>query len=519
MKYLSHPKIVPDTVEERRYQTLMAEVCMRHDTLIILPTGLGKTVVALIVTANILEKGKKVLILAPTKPLVDQHSLTFSGWIRGAEVGVMNGNMDPERRACLVKEFDVVISTPQAVANDLENRRYNLNDFGLIIYDEAHKGVGDYAYVTVARYNTHAKSMGMTASPGSDKDKVMEMCQNLCFTHIEMHADTDPEVAPYIFETEVKRVEVVLPPDLREISDILHSLLNEYCRELIRMGLMGTARPPSTGYMLEIQANLQMMIRNNDRSTYVYRGMVVQSICVKILHAIMLIETQGMTPFRNYIRSIKEELKGTSPTKSSRELIKKEKFIKAANLAANSKMEHPKISKVMSLVSQKITESPESKIMVFTQYRDMCDLLVQKLSTLGNANVSKLIGQSKGGLKQKQQIELLSRFRSGESNVLVSTSVGEEGLDVSSTDLVIFYEPVPSDIRTIQRRGRTGRKNDGEVKVLVAVNTVDEALESVSARKEERMKEMLDRLNYDLERKVRKPSPRGQRDLFDFDEK
>ncbi len=121
-QYLSHPRIVPDTVEDRRYQTLLAESCMNRDTLVILPTGLGKTVVALIVAANILEKGKKVLILAPTKPLVDQHNITFSMWLRDTSVAVMNGNMDPERRAQLVAENEVIIATPHSVANDLESK-------------------------------------------------------------------------------------------------------------------------------------------------------------------------------------------------------------------------------------------------------------------------------------------------------------------------------------------------------------------------------------------------------------
>lgn len=515
-RYLSHPKILPDTVEERRYQTKMAEGCLRHDSLIILPTGLGKTVVALIVAANVLEKGKKVMILAPTKPLVDQHNITFSGWLKDTEIAVMNGNMDPEKRTNILKNSDMVISTPQCVANDLENQRYHLRDFGLIIYDEAHRGVGNYAYVTVAKYNTSAISMGMTASPGSERKKVMEMCQNLCFSRIDMRSEYDPDVSPYIYETQVKRIEVKLPKDLIDISDGLRVLLDNYCSELVKMGFMSSARLPSTSYMLQIGRDLKARLTGGRGNTFVFRGLVVQSICIKILHAIGLVETQGMTPFRNYVRSLKDEMFGEAPTKSTRELLKNELFVKIVNLSAKSKVEHPKISKVMCLVSQTITENPESKVMVFAQYRDMCEILVQKLSTLENAKVEKLIGQSKGGLKQKEQTKLLERFRSGEFNVIVSTSVGEEGLDISSTDLVVFYEPVPSEIRTIQRRGRTGRKNDGEVCVLVALNTMDEAFDTASAKKEEHMHEMLDRLNYDLSRTVKKPSIRGQCNLFDF---
>ena len=170
----------------------------------------------------------------------------------------------------------------------------------------------------------------------------------------------------------------------------------------------------------------------------------------------------------------------------------------------------------MGLASQMLSEHPESKVMVFAQFRDMCDLLVKKLSALENAKVEKLIGQADGGLKQREQIQLLDRFRKGEVNIVVSTSVGEEGLDVSSTDMVIFYEPVPDAIRMIQRRGRTGRKNDGEVFVMVALNTMDEAFESASAKKEERMREMLSGLNYELSRIKRNTVSRGQMTLGDF---
>lgn len=514
--YLSHPRIVPDTVEERRYQARMAEGCLKQDSLIILPTGLGKTVIALIVAADVLGKGRKVMILAPTKPLVDQHSLTFSRWLRDTEICTLNGNMAPDRRTECLRSSDMVISTPQAVANDLENGRYDLRDFGLVIYDEAHRGVGNYAYVIIARYNTSAISMGMTASPGSDRMKVMEMCQNLCFTRIDMRDEYDPDVSPYIYETDVERIELRIPSELREISNCLKTLLDEYALELTRMGFMSPSRPASTGYMLQIGRELQTRIRNNERTTYVYRGMIVQSICIKILHAMGLVESQGMTPFRKYIMSLKEEVRGDGASKSSAELLRKERFIEAVNRSARSKVEHPKISKAMSLVSQMISEHPESKVMVFAQYRDMCELLVQKLSGLTGAKVEKLIGQSNGGMKQKEQIELLSRFRNGDSNIIVSTSVGEEGLDVSSTDLVVFYEPVPSEIRTIQRRGRTGRKNDGRVCVLVAKDTIDEAFDNVSAKKEENMRAMMNKLNIELARVVRKPTVRGQCTISDF---
>ncbi len=516
--YLSHPKIVPDTVEERKYQIAMAEGCLKRDTLIILPTGLGKTVVALMVAAEVLAKGRKVLITAPTKPLVDQHCMTFGRWLKDVDISAINGNMAPERRCRIVEDSDMVISTPQAIANDLENGRYDLSKFGLVIYDEAHRGVGNYAFVKIAEYNTGI-SMGMTASPGSEYKKIVEICHNLSFVHIDMRTDMDPDVSPYVFDTFIKRMYVNLPKDITDISRRLRMLVDEYANDLARMGLMSANRPITTSYLLQIGSMLQSRLRNRERSNYVYRGLVVQSICVKLLHAVGLVETQGVTPLRKYLNKLLDEAAGEKPSKSSAEIVNREEFRSIVRSVRDTKVEHPKISRIMSLVSQRLDSGPDSRIMIFAQYRDTCELLVEKLSCIHGVNVEKLIGQSKGGLKQKEQIQLLERFRNGECNTLVSTSVGEEGLDISGTDMVIFYEPVPSEIRTIQRRGRTGRKNDGDVAVLIAANTMDEAFEKSSAEKEEKMRERLDKLNHELAKTITGPARKGQTylDSFSFD--
>jgi len=165
--------------------------------------------------------------------------------------------------------------------------------------------------------------------------------------------------------------------------------------------------------------------------------------------------------------------------------------------------------------------------LVFTHYRDTCELVANKLSKIEGAKVAKLIGQaergSDKGLKQKEQVGVLEKFRRGEKNVLVATSVGEEGLDVASTDLVIFYEPVPSEIRTIQRRGRTGRRSPGRVVIMVTRGTMDEAYLYSSQKKESAMRRRLYKLSEKHEEKKtsenheEKPEHReGQKSIFDF---
>lgn len=499
MGYISHPKIVPDAVEERKYQVAMAKGCLNSDSLVVLPTGLGKTIVALLIMAAALDEGKKVLMMAPTKPLVEQHASVFGGLLKDTKIGVMNGLMAAGTRAKLVSENALIISTPQCIANDLESGRYDLKDFGLVIYDEAHRGTGNYAYVTVAGHCTaENRSVGLTASPGGDIKKVEEVCRNLRFTRIDIRTETDPDVAPYIHDTYIKKVEVNMPKELLEITDVLKKLLDHYFIELSGLRLTQENRPPSATHMLSIGESLQKRLRRGERSATLYRGLTVQAICMKILHAINLAETQCMSSLRPYMVRLTEEAEVQKGNKGGKELVARKEFLEAWTLVSGSRVEHPKISKLMSLVSQILNSDDSSKVMVFTQYRDTCDILVEKLSAIEGARVGKLIGQSKGGLRQKEQISILEEFRSGAKNVIVATSVGEEGLDIASTNAVIFYEPVPSEIRTIQRRGRTGRKNDGEVFVLIAKGTVDEVFESSSKKKEDQMRSKLEKLNREL---------------------
>ena len=90
--------------------------------------------------------------------------------------------------------------------------------------------------------------------------------------------------------------------------------------------------------------------------------------------------------------------------------------------------------------------------------------------------------------------------------MLVSSSIGEEGLHVPDVDLVVFYEAVPSAIRSIQRKGRTGRTRPGRVIILLAEGTVDEAYYYSSIRRERFMKGLVTA----SEKKAEKPEKRSK---------
>ena len=500
MAYVNHPLLKPDSVEERRYQTNMVEGCIGRNSLLILPTGLGKTIVALRIAAEFADKGK-ILILAPTKPLVDQHRATFEDLMPGITIGMLNGMMAPGKRGGIVASSDIVISTPQCIANDLESGSYDLDAFSLVIFDEAHRATGNYAYVTVAPYcPVKCRMIGMTASPGSDVNRIEEVCMNLDLSRIDVRSDDDPDVSPYVFDTHVNRIEVDLPKDLLDAIGLLREMLDRYVTELCSLHLMSRGQMASKGSVNRLQESLQGRLARGEKTSIIFRGLALAAICMKLLHAIEYAECQGMTTLRQYMSRLEAETHLEKGGKGATEIVARPEYKELRRIVDTTRVEHPKVSRVMSIVSQVLEAHPDTKVLVFAQFRDTCDMLVDKISGIPHASVGLLIGHSKSGMSQKDQISLLDRFRSGEFNVLVSTSVGEEGLDVSSTNAVIFYEPIPSDIRTIQRRGRTGRKNDGEVYVLVGKGTLDEVYEKAAKDKEAAMRERLMKLSDQLSR-------------------
>ncbi len=500
--HVKHPLIRESSVEEREYQTSLARICGRESTLVVIPTGMGKTIIALRVVADALHKGAaKALVLAPTRPLVEQHRDVLQDRMPTVRVASMTGETAPEKRVTVWEGGTVIVSTPQVIANDLDKGRYDLNDVGILVYDEAHRGVGSYSYVRVAEHYHPLRrlSMGITASPGSDSKRIMEVCENLRLFRIEVRTEDDPDVAPYVHRIEMKTLELDLPEDLMGIIAVLRKLLDKYIDELVQLRFLDDRSVATAKRLLALGKTLQARAAHEKGSYTVFRGLTVQAMAMKIIHAIGLAETQGTTSLSRFLDRLEEEKGQEKSSRATRELLANHEYDLLREMLAATKTEHPKVSRVMTLVSRQLDSKPDSRVLVFTHYRDTCEMVADRLARIPSAKVGRLIGQAgHDGLKQKGQADVLRQFREGLVNVLVATSVGEEGLDVANTDMVLFYEPVPSEIRSIQRRGRTGRFSDGEVHILIAKGTRDEAFQNSSLNKERKMKRRLEDLDREL---------------------
>ncbi|MEM2839057.1 MAG: DEAD/DEAH box helicase [Thermoplasmata archaeon] len=505
--FIEHPLLRKDSVEHREFQVNIAKECLSESTLVVLPTGLGKTVVALLVIADVLmKKGGRILFMAPTKPLVDQHAAFLRKNLLIESVSTFTGEMPPDRRVNDWKSARIIVSTPQVVENDIDSGTVPLKDFSLLIFDEAHRAVGDYSYVRIGgRYtaeNDDPLVLGMTASPGYDLDKVAEVCRNLGISNIAVRSELDEDVAPYVYGIAIEFAKVDVPEDVDEITALLQKILDEKIQALRKYHVLDPKKPPNTRALLEAGNVLRAKIASNRKNYHLYRALTIQACAIKVNHAIDLARMQGIESLKNYIARIVEDAQTKGGSRASRDLVKDARFEMVRRKLDSGITEHPKLDKVKEIVQQEIRRNPKARIIVFTHYRDTSEQVCKMLSDLPDIMPVRFVGQAKkgadSGLNQKEQKEIIERFKKGEFNVLVATSVAEEGLDIPSTDLVVFYEPIPSEIRTIQRRGRTGRHRPGRVVVVLARRTKDEAFNYSSKRKEQKMRLQLEMLSRKL---------------------
>jgi len=182
-KYITFPYIKKNTVEKRVYQELLTAKAIETSTLVVAPTGLGKTIVAVLLIGFIYNPKKSILFLAPTKPLVSQHKKSLEKVLEvdPDKIIFLTGQNPPEKRKEIYSQKGLVIcATPQTIDNDIKNNLLKEDNFNLIIFDEAHRAVGEYAYVSISSFfKEEIKRLALTASPGYNKQKIKEIADNL----------------------------------------------------------------------------------------------------------------------------------------------------------------------------------------------------------------------------------------------------------------------------------------------------------------------------------------------------
>jgi len=501
-------------MEPREYQQKIFETAKDFNTLVVLPTGTGKTLIAFLLAKHRLESfpSSKILFLAPTKPLVEQHYKYFTENLPElyAELQMFTGKMDAKKRREMWPKADIIFSTPQCIANDLKKRRIDLSEVSLLIEDEAHRCTKNYDYTLIARnYLQSAKNpriIGMTASPGSDQRTIQDICECLGIERIESRDRESSDVKPYLQELKVELVEVDFPPELQTIKTLLEEMYDKRVEELKNRKLL--YGPESKKNLLMLQQRLGRSVTSGNRNFNTLRGLSLCAQAIKLSHAIELVETQGITPLKKYFHNLFEQA-NNNQSNAVKQIVKNPLFGKAYTevIRLEGKLEHPKLAKLIEIIRSDITSNPKSRSIVFSQYRDMASLISSELNKIEGIKSKLFVGQLKKndiGLNQKEQREIIEKFREGEVNILTSTSIGEEGLDLPEVNAVIFYEPIPSAIRKIQRAGRTARLKPGKLMILMTKKTRDETYYWAASNKEKKMKIIISNLQKDFDAKQKK---------------
>ena len=499
MPTVQHP-FLHDGVEARAYQIRSLERCLSASTLMVMPTGFGKTAVEWMVMAEYLRNGtEKIILIAPTTGLVDQQRSMAQQHLNipNDQIIAYTGETAPAKRKTLWEQARVLMATPQVIRNDAQSGTIDLREVGLLIVDEAHHATGNHAYAQVGnlfrRARTDGRVLAATASPGSNSRHIEDVQRNLGVNQLDVSKRDEPLVKPFDVDMKIHEEFIDLPAELRVLITPLEDHFSSEVKHLQQLGFLAPKEHVSSGDIEKAQLRASRAIQQRDVRGYDAARRVAD---LRRMHMLVnLLKTQGTDVARSFLE--RAEIEGRDGRKTNRLLALPVIHELRKSLSDIDEL-HPKTSVVERLVIQEIGRKPDGKILVFTEFRDTVTNLVSRLSSIDGLKPDQFIGQSsrgtQKGMTQKQQLAQLKRFREGEINVLVATSVGEEGLDVPAADLVILYEPVPSAIRAIQRRGRTARQRAGSVHVLITKETRDVYIHSASKHQERNMHRLVDKL-------------------------
>jgi len=448
-----------------------------------------------------------ILMIAPTVALVEQHLRGIESVLSSsASVNPISvtGQNPVAKRAALWGSSRLVVATPQVVRNDVTRGVLDLSDCSLLVVDEAHHSTGNHAMAQVGDMYLSQSSeplvLATTASPGSKTNQVEEVCGRLGIGRIHLKTGADAMVAQHLAGLEIQEVKVRVPNQIRELAEPLvmwQSGIVDRERRLGRYVMPGVISHAGLSNAME---RAQQAISRGESSAYQSVSRIATAM--RLHHLINHLLCQGVAASSEFLERLSRSEQ--SQNKSTRNFLRDGRVSSLRKSLTEMGEIHTKVSAVRRLVSERLRRNSDSRIIVFATFRDTVAAVEKSLDELDGARPIQFVGQSsrggREGLTPKQQIERLDKFRSGSANVLIATSVGEEGLDIPSADLVIFYEPVSSEIRTIQRRGRTGRHREGEVVVLIAEDTRDEGARASAERREEFMQRAVHRVRRKLTR-------------------
>lgn len=460
-----HHWIYPETPSFplREYQFSIAESAIMQNTLVSLPTGLGKTLVAAVVMYNFYNwfPTGKVIFCAPTRPLVTQQIEACYGimGIPTSDTAEISARTKPESRACLWGKRRVFFCTPQSLQKDIAAGRCEARSVVCIILDEAHRAQGDYDYTKVVEQIEESgakfRVVGLSATPGTSQKAIQEVVQNLRISKIEARTDDDEAIKKYIHKRESEIIQIKQTNAVAKIERLFAGLVNPYFDQLRSRGVsrMLGSYATATDWNV-IQAKKEYVSRTNRHDLDHVFGAVRRLIDAKVA-----LRTHGIGVAKRRLKQMQSDASGLLST-----IVRKDEFlelweeiVKATSGSSSQedvaelKLNNPKLCMLDQILIEHFSRAraanESSRCIVFAVRREPVEMIVSMLSASKPLiRPHKFVGQSTSaarggsekdssdafevlaGMKQREQQEALRLFKKGDINVIVCTSIGEEGL-------------------------------------------------------------------------------------------
>jgi ATP-dependent DNA helicase MPH1 len=482
----------------RDYQYNIVTRSLYRNTLVALPTGLGKTFIAATVMLNYYRwtKNAQIVFMAPTKPLIAQQmdACYHIVGIPRHDTVLMTGETTPAVRADEWLEKRVFFMTPQTVINDLKTGICDPKKLVLVVVDEAHKATGSYAYTEVIafldRFNTSFRVLALTATPGSTVEAVQAVIDHLGIAHVELRTEQSLDIRPYTHEKDIEKEVFDYSDEQVMVMELLSKALKPQLDKLNQHNGYWSRDPMQlTAYGLTQARQKWAQSDAGRKAPMPVKGIVNAAFTAlsQMAHSIGLLKNHGIGPFYTNVLEFQKTAK-ESKGKTARAIIEHPEFVKMADRirswTANADfIGHPKLQYLRELVLNHFLDAAEgaqgpdvppsaTRVMIFASYRDSTEEIVRVLKRnepliRPHVFVGQAASSSSEGMNQKKQNAVIQDFKAGKFNTLVATSIGEEGLDIGTVDLIVCYDASASPIRMLQRIGRTGRKRLGKVTLLL----------------------------------------------------
>ena len=486
----------------REYQKELAAPGMQgKNCIIVAPTGTGKTLVAcMIISANLKRhSNRKVIFLANTNPLAMQQKQKLSEQIKGVKVMCLTGETsDALALPSLLKTNDIVVCTPQILLNDLKHKTTSLENISMIVFDECHrcKGQSPSAGVMIEYLKMKLRQgamclpqiVGLTASPGAgdsrkpDLHKTIEhlkklgslMDSGVGYVTVK---ENITELHQYTNKTEVS----VVPMHGRMSNDDFQVLLNKYVTKLDKFVQAVTGKSTSHCYTDQGYINFlsECLQESRLRSEDPEKERSIRAILEHLQYYIKILHYYSDYEFEDSL-SLKHKLRNPSPDKiipvekQLLELLKDfEKEASSISSTAN-----PKLLQLKKLLLDSFQHNTDTKAMIFVTEVESAYKMkewLERQPELKDVHPGIVIGQGHDSLKmsQAEQEYNIKCFREGKLNLLVATSVLEEGIDVPACNLVVRYQHVTNEISLVQSKGRA-RAAGSKCYAIIGKGTIKE---------------------------------------------